>query len=68
MKEALALIDQLIEEHKKLKQNTEAAEQAANDIDAMLHLDKTKGDFVPGKPGEQQQALKNLHDSLALIE
>jgi hypothetical protein len=68
MKETLELLDRLIEEHRQIMQKTEAAEQIAGDVDAIISLDKLKDDFMPGKPGEQQSTMKDLQNSLAAIE
>ena len=68
MEEGLALIDQLIEEHKQILQRFQTAEQAANDAVAILELDKAKEDFVPGRFGDQRQGLQNLQESLEAIE
>jgi len=40
MEETLALIDQLIEEHKQILQRFQTAEQVANDAVAILELRK----------------------------
>ena len=68
MEEAFALIDQLIEEHKQILQRFQTAEQVANDVVAILELDKAKEDFVPGRFGDQRQGLQNLQESLEAIE
>lgn len=68
MEEALALIDQLIEEHKQILQRFQTAEQIANDAVTILELDKAKEDFVPGRFGDQRQGLQNLQESLEAIE
>jgi len=68
MEETLALIDQLIEEHKQILQRFQTAEQVANDAVAILELDKAEEDFVPGRFGDQRQGLQNLQESLEAIE
>ena len=68
MEEALALIDQLIAEHKQILQGVQTAEQVANDAMAILELDRAKDDFVPGRFGDPKQGLQNLQDSLETIE
>ena len=47
MEDALALLDQLIEEHKQIMRRFQTAEQVANDTVAILELDRAKEDFVP---------------------
>jgi len=68
MEEAIALINQIIEEHKKILQEAQNAEQVANDVDAVIQLDKAKEDFVPGRFGDQKQGLQSLQDSLEAID
>ena len=68
MEEALALIDQLIEEHKRILQGVQTLEQAANDAMAILKLDRAKEDFVPGRFDDPKQSLQSLQDSLETIE
>ena len=68
MKEALVLIDQLIEEHKQILQKLQTAEQVANDVGAILHLDRAKEDFVPGRLSDPKQGLQSLQDSLEAID
>jgi hypothetical protein len=68
MEEAVALIDQLIEEHKQILQKFQTLEQVVNDVGAIAQLDKTKEDFVPGKFNDPKQGLQNLQDSLESID
>ena len=68
MTEALALLDQLIEEHKQILQRVQTAEQVASDAVAILELDRAKEDFVPGRFSDQKQGLQNLRESLEAIE
>ena len=68
MKEVVALIDQLIEEHKQILQKFQTIEQVANDVSTIAQLDKSKEDFLPGKLNDQKQGLQNLQDSLEAID
>ena len=68
MEDALALIDQLIQEHKQILQKLQATEQVANDVGAILQLDRAKEDFVPGRFSDQKQGLQSLQDSLETID
>ena len=68
MEEALALINQLIEEHKLILQQLQTAEQVANDVGAILRLDRAKEDFVPGRFSDRKQGLQSLQDSLEAID
>ena len=68
MEEALALIDKIIEEHKTLTQRFQTLEQVTNDASALLKLDTAREDFIPGRLGDQKQALQNWQESLKVIE
>ncbi len=68
MKEALVLIDQLVEEHKQILQKLQTAEQVANDVGAILQLDRAEEGFVPGRFSDQKQGLQSLQDSLEAID
>lgn len=68
MQETLALINQLIEEHKQIMQKFQTVEQVANDVSGIMQLDKAKADFLPGRLDNQKQGLHNLLDSLAAID
>ena len=68
MEKIVALIDELIEEHKQILQNFQTIEQVANDVGAIIQLDKAKEDFVPGRFSDQKQELQNLQDSLEAID
>ena len=68
MEETVALINQLIEEHKQILHEFQTIEQVANDVSAITQLDKTKEDFLPGRFNDQKQGLQNLQDSLETID
>ena len=68
MEETIALINQLIEEHKQILQEFQTMEQVANDVSGIMQLDKTKEDFLPGRFNDQKQGLQNLQDSLETID
>ena len=68
MKEALTLIDQLIEEHKVILQRAQTVERIVNDLDAISEMHKAKEDFVPGRLGDQKQGLQSLQESLKTID
>ena len=67
MEEALAVIEKIIEEHKVIKQRFQTAEQVANDASALLELEETKEDFMPGR-FNQRQGLQKLAESLEVID
>ena len=66
MEQALAVIEQIIEEHKVIKQRFQAAEQVANDTEALAGFDKAKEAFMPGRLAPQP-GLKELQASLETI-
>ena len=68
MEETVALINQLIEEHKQILQEFQTIEQVANDVSAIMQLDKAKEVFLPGRFNDQKQGLQNLKDSLERID
>lgn len=68
MEETVALIDELIEEHKQILQEFQTIEQVANDVSGIIQLDKAKEDFLPGRFNDQKQGLQNLQDSLEAID
>ena len=63
MKETLALIEQLLEEHKGIKQDVQHLERVANDAGALKEIDAGKEDFVPGR-FDQGQGLRRLRAAL----
>jgi hypothetical protein len=67
MEDALAIIEQIIEDHKVISQRFQAAEQIANDAEALTSFDKAKEAFMPGRLA-QQPGLQELQASLAKIE
>jgi len=67
MEEALALIEEIIEEHKSIMQGAQTLEQVASDAEAMVGLEKAKETFMPGR-FEQEQGLKKLQASLEAID
>jgi len=67
MKEALALIDQIIEEHKQIIQEGQTIERVVSDLEAGLKLGKAKDDFLPGGLGDQRRYLQNLQELLETI-
>ncbi|MFQ6121621.1 MAG: hypothetical protein ACE5LA_00970 [Dehalococcoidales bacterium] len=68
VKEALALIEKIIEEHRQITRRLQTLQQVANDVSAMRGLDKAQEDFVPGRLNEQKQALQSWQESLAIID
>lgn len=67
MEEALSVVERIIEEHKVIKQNFQTLERVANDASALLELEETKEDFMPGR-FNPRQGLQRLAESLEVIE
>ena len=67
MKEAIAVIEQIIKEHEVISQRFQAAEQIANDAEALAGFDKAKEAFMPGRLA-QQLGLQELQASLDTIK
>ena len=68
MEEALALIDQLIEEHKQILQDIQTTERIANDAGALLELGRAEEDFMPGRFDDQERSLQSLQESLEAVD
>jgi iron-sulfur cluster repair protein YtfE (RIC family) len=67
MNETLQLIDQLIAEHKVIKEKTESLEKTANDASLLTDLAKARDTFVPGQPN-QSPSLQKLNEMLESID
>jgi len=67
VKEVLALIDKIIEEHKQITQEARTVEQVVSDLEAGLKLGRAKEDFLPGRLDDQRRYLQNLQESLETI-
>ena len=67
MKEALELIDRIIEEHKQITQEGRTIQQVSSDYEAGLKLGKAKDGFIPGGLDGQKRYLQNLQGSLETI-
>ena len=63
MEDVLALIEQIIDEHRLIKQGANDLELVANDAGMLVGLDLAKEDFMPGLL-DQGQGLKKLAESL----
>lgn len=68
MKEVLALIDKIIEEHKLILQRVRTLDRATNDVSAMLELERAKEDFVPRRFGDQRRALQIWQESIEAVD
>ena len=67
MDEAVALIDQLIEEHRQILNDVQEAEKIANDAGALLELGQAKEDFLPARLGDMKRGLQSLEESLGRV-
>ncbi len=64
MEEIVALIDNLIDEHKAIVKDAQSLEQVANDASLLEDLAEARGTFVPGRFDQKQ----NLHKLQELLE
>lgn len=67
MKEALAIIERIIQEHKVIIRGVHSLERVANDAEAMMGFDKAKDAFMPGR-FEQKQGLQQLQDLMGIVD
>ena len=67
MKEALAIIERIIQQHKVIIRGVHSLERVANDAEAMMGFDKAKDAFMPGR-FEQKQGLQQLQDLMGIVD
>ncbi|MFC1915720.1 hypothetical protein ACFLW4_03400 [Chloroflexota bacterium] len=67
MEDVLALVEEILAQHKLIMQGVRTLEQVANDAQAIESLEKAKDAFMPGRL-EQKQGLQELQERLATIE
>jgi len=67
MEKTLALIDRIIGEHRLIMENVQNMEQAANDAEALVALERAGEQFVPGR-FDQGQSLRKLGEWLETID
>jgi len=67
MKEVVAFIDQIISEHKVIKERMQSLELVANDASTLVDLKEAKEAFVPGR-FDQKQSLQKLQELLETID
>ena len=67
MRETLALIEQIIEEHKTILQRLATLDQVANDAEALRGLDQAQKSFMPGRLDEHK-GLQRLVELFELID
>jgi hypothetical protein len=66
MEEILALIDNLIDEHRVIAKDAQSLEQLANDASILVDLEEARDTFVPGRL-DQKQSLQKLQELLEKI-
>ena len=64
MERILALMDAIIKEHKQLRKDVETTEHIADDLGAVLELDRATGDFEPAMLDRKRQGLQRLRKEL----
>ncbi|MFA5308131.1 MAG: hypothetical protein WC370_01425 [Dehalococcoidales bacterium] len=67
MSDTLKLVEQLIAEHKVIKEKTLSAQKAANDTSLLADLLKARDSFVSGRPNWSQN-LEKLWDMIKSID
>lgn len=67
MEEILALIEQIIREHKVILRRFQTLDRVANDAEAMIGFEKAKEAFMPGRFG-QKQGLQKMQELLDIID
>lgn len=67
MNETLQLVEQLIAEHKVIKERTASLEKAANDARLLKDLKNARDTFVQGQPNPSQN-LQKLWDMLSELD
>ncbi|MBI2860449.1 MAG: hemerythrin domain-containing protein [Chloroflexi bacterium] len=68
MQDVLAMIDRIIEEHKRIIGDLQAMEKMANDLGAIGGLERAEGEFVPGRWEDHVQGLGRWKSALDVIE
>lgn len=67
IKEVLAVIERIIEEHKQIMRDIRTTENVANDATAIRGLETGKEVFMPGRLG-QRQGLEQLRGLMEMID
>lgn len=67
MKRTLALIEQIIEEHKTFLERLETLYQVANDAEALSGFEQTREAFMPGRL-DQKEGLSKLEGLINIID
>lgn len=67
MKEVLAIIEKILEEHRVIIRGVQNLERVANDAEAMMGFEKAKDAFMPGRL-EPQKGLQKLQERLETVD
>ena len=68
MEGTLALMDAIIKEHKQIREDVETTEHIADDLGAILELDRAVGDFEPATLDHKRRSLQGLQQSLEKVD
>ena len=68
MEGTLALMDAIIQEHKQIREDIETTEYIADDLGAILELDRATGDFEPATLDHKRRSLQGLQQSLEKVD
>ncbi len=70
MSEALAIVEQILDEHKEIHANFQALDQVTGDVDAAARLqtDRTKDYFVPKSLNDEGRGLMRWKEMLQTID
>lgn len=70
MKETLALIDQILDEHNRIHRDLHSLERVSSDLDALVELDsdRTRSYFVVRTPNGREEGLQQWQDALEAID
>ncbi len=70
MKETIALIDQILDEHNRIHRDLHRLERVSSDVDALTELesDKTKSYFVVRTADGREQGLQQWQEALEAID
>ncbi len=68
MDSTIALINDVIEGHRKLEESAKTTERAVNDVQAMTVLTQAQKDFVPESFDQAKRTMQHLLDTLEQIK
>jgi len=68
MEGTIALFDAIIEEHKQIMEDVETSEHIADDLGAILEMDRATGEFEPATLDRKRRGLQGLQQSLEKVD